>query len=356
LGCVVYEIDRSLRLLTRHARFNRTATVHSGTTSGAMGRTCARLYRLDNFHFDHSRHHLSLRNNSVYLMDGLAEMARNIKSKAETPGLKWLPPKALSIYSELTDRLVGTPRFLFDKNAISTAVELTLGRPKVMLEAMLNCRIPYTKLWVEWDESGREELRRRFAGYIGADRPLPDRVGFLLECDSNGRKGQAIWVWSALHDPTPNIGAFAPFFDLDSRFKQPPNREAGVLAGNVAQQWINNPVQQQAYLEIWRTAEHKPEGDWAVEHLIHLLKRQGEEGLANAMSDVYGEYIQMWACLLLLTSSRKIVDYTPVSMTRLNKQRVKQHKIPRLDHTLVTLYLDPVERELDCRAVHARQW
>jgi len=278
----------------------------------------------------------------VFLMDSVCETARMVREHQPRNAAP-----VLGIYADLAERLVGTPRYLFDNNAIHTAVELTLGRPKVLLEALQHLRIPYPKLWVEWEETGRNKLRQKFIGEIGPNRPLPDRVGFLLDCDASGRKGHTVWAWSAMGDVIPNIAPFAPFFDFDARYTQPHERIDGLLNGNLAKIWDGHPVQQQAMLEIWQTADHRPEGPWAQSHLEEMYRRQGNIAIAYAMSDVYGEYIQMLACLLLLTSSRKIVELAPVDMSRLNRARARQHKVPRLDHTVVSMYLDP--------AVQARQ-
>jgi len=286
----------------------------------------------------------------MYLMDGITETAALIRRQRRVPPF-------LTIYEGLAQRLVGTPRFLFDDNAIYTSVELTLGRPSVLLEAIRQMRIPYPRLWVEWPESGRERLRTVFPREIGPDRPIPDRVGFLLECDATGRRGQATWAWSTMGGNIPNVCPFATFFDLDGEFAQPQARVDGLSNNNIAQVWRDNPIQLAAFLAIWRTARVEPDGEWAEDYLIELDRKHGSEAIAFAMADIYGELIQMWCNLLLLTSSRQIVDLAPVSMAKLNKHRVKRREVPRLDHTVVTLHLDPAARERQKRAPlgHARK-
>jgi hypothetical protein len=283
-------------------------------------------------------------------MDCLAETAALI-------GRQRNHPRMFNIYTSLDERLLGTPRFLFDENAIYTSVELTLGRPTVLHDAIRQMRIPYPRLWVEWPESGRERLRTVFPREIGPDRPLPDRVGFLLEADETGRSGRATWVWAALGSTIPNVCPFATFFDLDKEFPQPSARVQGLRTNNIAQIWADNPVQIEAFLSIWRTAQVAPDGPWAEDYLIELSQRHGDEAIGYAMADIYGELIQMWCNLLLLTSSRQIVDLAPVSMAKLNKHRVKRREVPRLDHTVVTLHLDPAARERQRRAPlgHARK-
>ena len=95
----------------------------------------------------------------------------------------------MRVFGDLAKRLEGTPRFLLDDAATRTCVELNLGRPKVMLEALAHLRVPYPKLWVEWDDKARQALRARFDEPMSYPelRPMPGRVGFLLEADPLNR-------------------------------------------------------------------------------------------------------------------------------------------------------------------------
>jgi hypothetical protein len=251
----------------------------------------------------------------------------------------------IGIYPLLAEKLKGTPRFLLDDNAIHTAAELTLGRPKVLLEAMGYIRVPYPAMWIEWSESGRANLRAKFpdhSRYELPERPIPKRVGFLLETE-DGRKGQATWVWESPIEPpeinVPNIGFISPYFDLDTHFPLRGDRAAGIMAGNLAHLWSDNPIQLAALRGIWETAEHKP-SPWGA-HQIASHPYQ----INAAYADVVGEYIMIWSIMMLLTSSRKIIDLTPVELTRLNRARVKRNKPPLLDHTRVTIHLSNAERE-----------
>ncbi len=127
----------------------------------------------------------------MYLMDAIVETAAAVRRMgSETWPL-------LRLFPILADQLHGAPRLLFDRAAIATAVELTLGRPKVLVEALAHLRIPYPRLWVEWEEVGRARLRERFLETPDPERPIPARLGFLLECDAaTGRQASAVNVRS----------------------------------------------------------------------------------------------------------------------------------------------------------------
>jgi hypothetical protein len=266
----------------------------------------------------------------MYLMDEIAEATQ----KLLRGGFKVDHP-AVSVFPTLTERLKGIPRFLFDEAAINTAVEITLGRPKIILDALSSVRVPYPAMWVEWPESGRERLRAEFEGLITDARPLPSRVGFLLEADQGGRSGTATWVWNGGLGPDtpPNVGPISPFFNLDHHFHFQPRE--GFLRGNLAQIWLGNAVQEKALLDIWHTAEHRL-SDWGVAYCNFY----GIKSLEWMFADVYGEYIMIWAIILMLTSSRKVIDYRPVDRSKINHIRSRKSKTPLLDHTEVILHIN----------------
>jgi hypothetical protein len=202
-------------------------------------------------------------------------------------------------------------------------------------------------MWVEWDETGRNRLRevlyphqkwaQDLSQQVLADKPIPTRVGFLLECEDNSlRRGKVVWLWyrkDAKLADVPNVGPFSPHFDLDKQFplQHPPL--------TLSRFWKDHPIQTRALNSIWQTAEHLPYGDWGSHVASEYLHTEQER--EESLADVYGEYIMVWTILLLLTSSRKIVNLEPVSLQKLNKARLRRNEIPRLDYTLVNLYIDP---------------
>jgi len=276
-------------------------------------------------------------------MDNIAASAATIKrEKVNEPVLK--------IFPELTDSLKGCPRFLLDENAIATAVELSLGRPTVILEAIRNLRIPYPAMWVEWPERGREKLRTAFEDtYTSEERPVPERIGLFIEASDDGRRGKVTWAWNAPQDSYvtdfPNIAAISPYFDLDKETPQRQERIEGFLRGNLAKMWQDHPAQLEALFAIWRTADHRP-NEWGWEYCGWLHDMGALEArLPELYADVYGEYIIVWTILLILTSSRTIVDYKPVDRSKLNKQRRILKRPPLFDHTEVTLHIGERHRD-----------
>lgn len=281
----------------------------------------------------------------MYLMDTIRQLAGIVAARR-------VKDPVLVGYADLADRLVGAPRFLLDPAATRTIVELNLGRPKVTLEAMAHIRVPYSRLWVEWDDADRQRLREKFDEPLSFAelRPMPGRVGFLLETEAGGRAGTATWAWTngRNHEgqqkidgvAVPNIGAVQPYFDLDRRFELSADRVEGLRKGNLAKLWHDNPVQLGALFDIWRTSIHAPSA-WGEQYFEVL----GNASLPIALSyaDVVGEYIMIWATMLLLTASRPVVDLDAVDLSRLNKRRQKRGDVPLLDHTRVSMRLTPME-------------
>jgi hypothetical protein len=278
----------------------------------------------------------------MYLMDAMTETA----VRARNAGM--LKNPVIGIFPMMTRKLEGCPRYLFDEKSIHTAVELTLGRPKVLKEAMNHLIIPYPKLWVEWPEAGRQKLRDTFGPndkeLTTPDRPLPKRLGFLLECDETGRKGTATWVWNNHlmgEGEPPNISPISPFFDLDGDFEQDDYITKNFLAANLSSLWKDNPIQQKALQSIWNTSVHRP-SEWGYSFLGHTIDspKNVKARMSHFYADVYGEYIMIWAILLLLTSSKKVLELKPVDMGWLNKKRIKKGDVPKLDYTVVTRHLN----------------
>lgn len=275
----------------------------------------------------------------MYLMDAIAAMAgATPKEQANDP--------LLGIYPDMEKRLHLTPRFLLDRTAVQAAVDLSLGRPKVLVEAMQHLHVPFPRLWVEWEESDRSrliEVFQRMTIVTPPGRPLPKRLGFLLEADESGRAGTVTWVWTSSGIgiggiEIPNVSPITAYWDLDQRIDYQIAERRSRLT--MVKLWEDNPVQLAALLDLWRTADHLP-SEWGTQWLYAVCRNQDElaERLAYCYADVYGEYIMAWAVMMLLTSSRRTVDYQPVDRVKINKNRARKRQVPLLDHTQVIMHL-----------------
>jgi len=228
------------------------------------------------------------------------------------------------VFIDLERRMRLCPRFLLDEHVVRSAIELSLGRPSVFREAMRHIRLPYERFWVEWREAHREHLRRQ--DYTPDPlKPVPDRIGFLIE--GKGRKGNITWLWQNPPLPDvpnpPNISPFDVQFDLDACIPQESLLE-GLRNATLGQLWRDSPVQLEALCDIWRTSRHAPSA-WGRLWLSHFDKKMERFFL----SDIYGELIGVYAVLLLLTASRPTVEYKPVDQSKINKARAKK-RVPLL--------------------------
>lgn len=272
----------------------------------------------------------------MYLMDEIVQCDARLAATG-----KPVPP-SLRAYAEMAERLKLAPRYLLDSKSAHASCELTFGRPKIMLDSLATLKLRYPVLWCEWEEAGRQVLRDKLGdAYEGIPgRRSPTRCGFLLDVEEGGRRGLVTWCWSEPSGNFPNISPIGCYFDLDNRFKQGATLVDALKRSRLIDPWISNPVQEAAFLEIWETSEHRPtpagmEFLYAVSSTRHSIA----SALENFYCDVYGEYINFWAVMLLLTAARPVVEYISVDRSKINKARIKKRQAPLLDHHAVTMHL-----------------
>ena len=257
-------------------------------------------------------------------MDGIAATA--------AWGVKDFP--ITEVFVDLNRRMRLCPRFLLDEHVVRSAIELSLGRPAVFRNALRHIRLPYERIWIEWEEKHRERLRRELQDVPDPLKPVPERLGFLIESD--GRRGTITWAWqnpplAGLPNP-PNISPFDVQFDLDAQIPQEFGLLEGLKIATLGTLWRDDPVQLEALCDIWRTSRHVP-SVWGS----RWLNRLGTDGARYFLSDIYGELIGVYAIMLLLTASHPTVEYKEISRTKLNKARIKKHAVPLFGHTEVTM-------------------
>lgn len=246
------------------------------------------------------------------------------------------------IFSDITERMQLTPRYLLDDNVVQASTEIGLSRPSVLREAMRHLRIPYPRLWVEWPETGRSTLRERLGVQTNDPlKPIPERLGFLLESD--GRRGRVSWAWGLPpHPDYPVSVCISPYdacFDLDGDFPQDSDLVEAMGRASLSRLWQDNPVEAEALRSIWRTADHRP-SVWGS----RLLGSYTRDRQRFFLADVYGEYIGIWSIMLLLTAARPSVEYRTVDRTQLNRARSKRREPPLFNHITLHLSHRVVER------------
>jgi hypothetical protein len=247
------------------------------------------------------------------------------------------------VFSGITEKMQLTPRYLLDDHVVQASTEIGLGRPSVLREAMRHLRIPYPRLWVEWSETGRNALRKRLDIHVTDPlKPIPERLGFLLESD--GRRGRVSWAWGLPPHPdypvnAPCVSPYDACFDLDADFPQDSDLVEAMARASLARMWEDNPVEAEALRSIWRTADHRP-SEWGN----RMLSAYTRDRQRFFLADVYGEYIGIWSIMLLLTAARPSVEYRTVDRTTLNKARGKRREPPLFSHTTLHLNHRVVER------------
>lgn len=272
----------------------------------------------------------------MYLMDVITATAA-----LAGPGREDHP--VLKVFPQIVERMRHAPRYLLDASVMQASIEIGLGRPSIFREAMRHLRVPYSAMWIEWEETSRGMLRDRLhESVIDPTKPLPARLGFLIEADPGGRQGMVTWAWvmhqrSADYDlpgvpVVPNISPFHVYFDLDRTVDQDDEMVQGLSLGQLARMWQDNPVQHEALLDIWRTSRHVA-AEWGRPWMQESRQRY-------FLADIYGEYIGIWSIMLLLTAARPTVEYKEVDLSRLNRARAKARKVPLLDYAQVTMHID----------------
>ena len=122
------------------------------------------------------------------------------------------------IITSLASALEQAERFVLHDDVAAAGYQLIRSRPSSLLDGLALCRLPFSKLWLEWrggvslnswpvyPTTERDPATRTVA------RPVPKRTGCLIEArDDGGQTGQITWAW--VHDSGVNVCPLAVNFD-----------------------------------------------------------------------------------------------------------------------------------------------
>lgn len=114
---------------------------------------------------------------------------------------------AESMAKQTQVEIVKANKFVIDNTLVSHAVEASFSKPSVLLDMLENAKPPYNNLWIEWDESFRQEcLKTQFQkerANCSEVNTAPEKVGYhinLLE-DDLGDKYFIYTAYSQLYEP-----------------------------------------------------------------------------------------------------------------------------------------------------------
>jgi hypothetical protein len=261
--------------------------------------------------------------------------------------------------------------FQIEPDLASACEEVCMSKPSSMLGALHHLRVPYPKMWIEWQPNDRSKLVHH------NDKPAPLRMGCLVSTNKAGNKGIAIYTWE--HKITPNseydeitLDPFGIIFDWSGETDEPAMvqyaqsvgapiaREAWEKKYNEDKQafrdklvtnykWANlakNEVELDAYIEL-----EKCSGIVPLDHCMELFEsglgkrvlRPGAKMYEDFMEDLAGEFAYTEAFLLLLNTRNSVVSQKREDFVRLNKARAKNRKTPIKEFIITNLQLTKVQ-------------
>jgi hypothetical protein len=301
----------------------------------------------------------------MYLCDDIIASARTRTNKMTRTGTAILGEKAwrnqCAMFDMMARKVSTAVRYILDDEVIGHACAAMHAKPTTTLSCLSLLRVPHTAIWCEWREPVRNEIRIAMElvdAEVSPDLLIPERMGFLVETDTDGRKGVITYAWK--HAPNekypllvfPNICPIQQEFDLD---------DDGIVVydskGDLNkrfEKWASDPVQYEAIQRMEsKTTLDLP--DWGArdimaraEHEARALRVTAEERAIflteGAKTDVIGEFNQFLSIIMMLTAKNG-VSQIQHSWGDLNKSRAKQGKPRLLDHVIVKMRLLASERK-----------
>lgn len=251
-------------------------------------------------------------------------------------------------------------RFVFHPDAVSACAQLASSRPSSLLEATKFCRVPFKKVWMEWDCNHWDHLilDNRPKGYNNHVKK-PIKIGCVIEClDDTFRRFGIAYAWT--HSRETMLGATmdtpvnpCPMgFVVNWHDKWIPNDLSDLttylrspevkiqMVGNNAK-YASDEREKAAVREL--LSNRIPTFVPYAKPMVDRIKARGDRMMLDkivsyAAHDLEGEYQYVIAMLCLL-SSRNMTEKLPSQLDKLNRARRRRGKLPLLSHSTVTINL-----------------
>lgn len=260
-------------------------------------------------------------------------------------------------YREVMKKVATAPRFVLDRESTLLIHGLQDIPPSKYLQAFAICRLPFPRMWVEFEFAHRIAWQRTVAHSVDIiDHAIsvpPTRLGFYIErLDAEGRLFYAHPVWSqrspedgkidisiamkamaiTTEEPKPRVVSEA---EIDAEIEGNRSGKRGWTRG-----WGTNRAEVRSYFTLCDHIAHfvPPylEPLWRKFSADPRTKKFAEDAVAY---DLAAEWRFLLSFLTVL-NSRNIISYgEEQDFAKLNRARARTGKPPLLSHRPITLSL-----------------
>ncbi len=297
----------------------------------------------------------------MLLCDQVVAMRNRILA---VPGALQAATASIQRIVSVADTLPSAPRFILANDVTEALITSSIDYPEALTGCIDAIRIPWRCAWFEWDDDfARDTWRRAHVRQrVQDDNFMPKRVGFIVETDESGRRGEISVLWPVPESDgkgglTSNYDGMVMsnlptiHFDLD---RQDLDARAMVGAASLERATgipipvigFNNDLEpgRARYLDRIRATMMM---DWSNSGVAKLITHLGHynpvEFVSNAVADIWSEYCMLVPAAAMM-NARQAVRTATVDRARLNKARVKSGRSPLLDHLVVSMNVSPEER------------
>ncbi len=296
------------------------------------------------------------------------------------------PHDLAGMVTSLASGIEKAERFVLSDEIAAAGYQLIKSKPASLLDAMPLCRLPYRSLWLEWN--GDSSFVAGWNQFPTCEptaedrivaRPLPWRMGCLIEGDKTGQRGQISWAWMHKESGV-NVCGLGVNFDWskDGDVLAWSRQELGTIDRDsitdaFARRWLcdttdegviqimkmrgadwaklaDDPRQREAVAGLLRH-----ERSWFSSHARRLIDYAWRNNPADFLKlikawegDICGE-APFASAIVLMLNSRNAVEREPVDLAKLNRARRRRGRPEFLSHTVTRLYLSKA-RQRDAEA------